>query len=380
MTDSAPKTAVIIVAAGRGTRAGAGLPKQYRQIQGQTVLTRTLLAFARLPAITEIVTVIHPDDRSHYDAAAEGMAKLHPPVTGGESRADSVRAGLLALASDPPDYVLIHDAARPFVSPQLVEQVIERLAHVPGALVALPVIDALWQGDQTAENAIDRTNMWRAQTPQGFHYAPFVAAFKKASGDEKDDAEIDVKAGLEVSLVYGEPQNRKLTTEEDFIKTEATDIRTGIGYDVHAFKDGDQVTLCGISLPHDRALKGHSDADVAMHAITDAIFGAMADGDIGQWFPPSDPEWKGAASDIFLRKAIERTATLGFAITHIDCTIICERPKIGPHTARMRARLAEILNITEDRVSVKATTSERLGFTGREEGIAAMATATLRGL
>lgn len=371
----------LIVAAGRGTRAGAGLPKQYRPLQGQPVLRHTLRALLAHGAVRDIQVVIHPDDMALYQAATAGISQLRPPVFGGATRSESVQKGLEALADAAPDIVLIHDAARPFLPLETIDLLLEALKESSGAFPALPVVDALWQGERGHATAPrNREGLYRAQTPQAFDFATILNAHHTATAPADDDVALAIQQGINVAIVEGDERNYKLTTPQDFARAEREtkmDIRTGNGFDVHAFTEGNAVTLCGIDIPHSHALLGHSDADVAMHALTDALFGALAEGDIGQWFPPSEPEWKGAASDIFLRKAVERVAARGFHITHLDCTIICETPKIGPHAAPMRQRISEITGIDLDRVSVKATTSEKLGFTGRKEGIAAMATATL---
>ncbi|TYB81648.1 bifunctional 2-C-methyl-D-erythritol 4-phosphate cytidylyltransferase/2-C-methyl-D-erythritol 2,4-cyclodiphosphate synthase [Maritimibacter fusiformis] len=371
--------AAIIVAAGRGTRAGGDLPKQWRRLKGARVADWTVAALSSHPAIGRVVLVLHPDDL--------GQAAGFPEViiaTGGATRDASVRAGLEALADDPPDLVLIHDVARPLVSAALIDRVIAGLAHSAGAAPALAVTDALWTGaGDRVTGTRDRAGLFRAQTPQGFRFAAIFAAHRgHKGGPAADDVAIARAAGLDVAIVEGEERNLKITGPEDFARAEALmgktmDIRTGQGFDVHAFEPGDRVILCGVPVPHDRALKGHSDADVGMHALTDAIYGALAEGDIGQHFPPSDPRWKGAASDIFLRHAAELARSRGYAIANVDVTLICEQPKIGPHAGAMRAELARITGIDPDRISVKATTSERLGFTGRQEGIAALALATL---
>lgn len=380
--------AALIVAAGRGSRAGGDVPKQYRPLGDEPVLARTIRALAAHPGCTAIQVVIHPDDIDLYATSLPQLATLRPPVMGGATRRDSVLAGLEALAASPPERVLIHDAARPFVTLDVIERVASGVAPDRAAFPALPIVDALWraEGDLVAEPQ-KRDDLWRAQTPQGFPFGPILAAHRASSGDVPDDVAIARSAGMAVAVVLGDGNNFKITLPGDFERAERLlqqeegprqmDVRTGNGYDVHRFAPGDAVVLCGVKIPHSAALKGHSDADVAMHAITDAIFGALAEGDIGQWFPPSDDEWKDADSAIFLEKAIERIAARGFTLTHVDCTIICERPKIGPHAPAMRARIANLCRIDETRVSVKATTSERLGFTGREEGIAAQATATL---
>jgi len=372
-------TAALIVAAGRGQRAGGGLPKQYRELAGWPVIAHTLAAFAAHPGVDRLFCVIHPDDAALLAAAAPGQDW----VAGGATRAESVRAGLAALAAEGVARVLIHDAARPLVTQALIDRVLAALDSHDAAAPGLPVTDALWRGaGGLVAGSVPRDGLWRAQTPQGFRLDAILAAH--AGGDPKaaDDVELARAAGLDVAIVAGDETNLKITLAEDFARAEQLmgarmDIRTGTGFDVHRFGPGDHVMLCGVAVPHGRGLQGHSDADVAMHAISDAIYGALAEGDIGQHFPPSDPQWKGAESHIFLGHAAGLAAARGYAISNIDCTIICERPKVGPHAAAMRARLAAILGIGTDRIGVKATTSERLGFTGREEGIAAMAAVTL---
>ncbi|MHC0052845.1 bifunctional 2-C-methyl-D-erythritol 4-phosphate cytidylyltransferase/2-C-methyl-D-erythritol 2,4-cyclodiphosphate synthase [Actibacterium sp. D379-3] len=377
------QTAAIIVAAGRGTRAGGGIPKQYQMLRGQPVLARTVAAFAAHPAIGQIVVVTHPQDDALFSAALGALAGNVTHVPGGATRDASVQAGLAAL-SDGCDTVLIHDGARPLVSAALIDRVIAALAHAPGAAPALPVTDALWHGAGGRVLAPHpRDGLFRAQTPQGFRLAAIRAAHAGYAGHAADDVEVALAAGLDVRIVEGEEDNLKITHPGDFARAERLlqgadmDIRTGNGFDVHAFEEGDSVTLCGVTIPHSHALKGHSDADVGMHAVTDAIYGALAMGDIGQHFPPSDPQWKGAASHIFLAHAVALARDHSFTVTHTDVTLICERPKIGPHAAAMKAEMARIMGLDPTRVSVKATTSERLGFTGRAEGIAALATATL---
>jgi 2-C-methyl-D-erythritol 4-phosphate cytidylyltransferase/2-C-methyl-D-erythritol 2,4-cyclodiphosphate synthase len=371
--------AAIIVAAGRGTRAGGEVPKQWQALRGRPVLAVTLAAFAG--AVDRVVVVIHPEDRARAAAALPGVML----VEGADSRAGSVLRGLEALAGAGVTRVLIHDAARPLVSPALIARMIGALDRAVAASPGVAVTDALWRVEAgLVAGTQDRTGLWRAQTPQAFRYDAILAAHRAHPGGAADDVAVARAAGLDVLLVAGEEDNLKLTWPGDldraarFMAERAgMDIRLGNGFDVHAFGPGDHVWLCGVKVPHGAGLVGHSDADVGMHALTDAIYGALAEGDIGQHFPPSDPQWKGAASEIFLRHAAGRAAARGFAITHADVTLICERPKVGPHAGAMRAALAAILGVEVGRVSVKATTSERLGFTGREEGIAALATATL---
>ena len=374
--NSSDHTVAIIVAAGRGTRAGGDLPKQWQMLNGQPVLAHTLAAFAGLPR----VLVIHPDDRARAEAIA-GDAQI---VEGGATRDASVMNALLALEGRGVAHVLIHDGARPLVSAAVINRVRGALDTSPAAAPALAVTDALWTGTQgLVSGTRDRTGLYRAQTPQGFHYDAILAAHRAHPGGAADDVEVARAAGLAVTIVEGDENNLKLTFPGDFdraaaiMKGRGMDLRLGNGFDVHAFCEGDHVWLCGVKVPHGKGLLGHSDADVGMHALTDAIYGALAMGDIGRHFPPSDPQWKGAASHIFLRHAAELARSHGYAIANCDVTLICERPKIGPHAEAMRAALAEIMGVEIGRVSVKATTSEQLGFTGREEGIAAIATAAL---
>ena len=367
-------TAVIIVAAGRGSRMGGEVPKQWQLLAGRPVIAHTLAAFAGM----RVVLVIHPDDR----ARAEGLGVRL--VEGGATRDASVLAGLRALEGSGVTKVLIHDGARPLVSRGLIGRLVAALDHHEGAAPALAVTDALWRGEAgLVAGTVDRTGLYRAQTPQAFRFAPILAAHLGHPGGALDDVAVARAAGLDVAIVEGEETNLKLTFPGDFARAEAIlkgrnmDVRMGNGYDVHAFCEGDHVWLCGVKVPHSRGLLGHSDADVGMHALTDAIYGALAEGDIGRHFPPSDPQWKGAASHIFLSHAVGLAAERGYRLGNCDVTLVCERPKIGPHAVAMQAELARIMGVEAGRVSVKATTSERLGFTGREEGIAALATATL---
>jgi len=373
---------ILIVAAGRGTRAGGGVPKQYRDLRGAPVLQHTVRACLAHEDIKAVRVVIHPDDRTLYDTVVAPLAdsRLMPPVLGGDSRSASVRNGLTACEGS---HVLIHDGARPLLAEHDISALLESLKTHRAAVLAVPVVDALWQAEGTqADVAQPRDGLWRAQTPQAFRLDDILSAHAASAVSMADDVETARAFGIDVEIVQGSDTNIKITRLEDFalaakLMGHKMDIRTGNGFDVHKFGPGDHVCLNGVEIPFDRGLVGHSDADVAMHTLTDAIFGALAEGDIGQWFPPSEPEWKGAASDIFLRKAIERVDARGFTITHLDCTIICEMPKIGPHTQAMRERLSEITGVEVDRISVKATTTEQLGFAGRGEGIAALGTATL---
>lgn len=376
-----PSIAAIVVAGGRGTRAGGEIPKQYNDLAGVPVIARTIAALDQAVDLAQIVTVIHPDDSSLFEQARPETRADLSAVEGGNSRAASVKNGLKALEAGV-DLVLIHDAARPLVTRAVVHGVITALADHDGAAPALKVTDALWRGEDIVTGTADRDGLWRAQTPQGFHLSAIRAAHGAHSGDAADDVEVARAAGLRVAITQGDEANLKITRREDFARAalfleNSMDIRTGNGFDVHAFGEGDHVMLCGVAIPHERGLKGHSDADVGLHTLTDAIYGALAEGDIGTHFPPSDPQWKGAESHIFLTHAVDLAASKGFVITHADLTLMCEEPKIGPNAAAMRARVAQLLRIDLGRVSVKATTTERLGFTGRKEGIAALATVTL---
>jgi 2-C-methyl-D-erythritol 4-phosphate cytidylyltransferase / 2-C-methyl-D-erythritol 2,4-cyclodiphosphate synthase len=385
------RVAVIIVAAGRGTRAGgAGGPaKQYRDLAGSCVLTRTLAAFYAHPRVGSILTVIHADDRDLYDAAAAGFAGLLEPVTGGATRQESVRNGLEALAATSPDVVLIHDAARPFLSAGLIDRAVDAAFREGAAVPVMPVIDTVAVVDSGRRGeTLDRSRLGSVQTPQAFNFARIRDAHNRAFAEGRfdftDDGAVASHYGQAIAVFTGEPLNMKLTTSDDFARAEERlfaqlpDIRTGTGFDVHAFCEGDHVVLAGVRVPHDQGLLGHSDADVALHAITDAIFGALADGDIGSHFPPSDPQWKGADSAQFLEYAADRVKARGGIIAHVDVCIMGEAPKVGPHREVMQARIAEIIGIAPGRVGVKATTTERLGFVGRREGLAAIASATVR--
>ena len=381
--------AALIVAAGRGVRAGAALPKQYAPMGPVPVLGRTLALFANHPRIDHVLVVIGAGDKALYDGAVGGgHPKLATPATGGDTRQRSVLNGLRALAPLGPASVVIHDAVRPYVTPDIVDRVLDALIQTPGAIAAVAVADTLKRAgaQQRIVETVSRDGLWRAQTPQAFRFAEILAAHEAAAAaghlDLTDDAAVAELAGLAVTLVQGSEANRKLTTAEDLAMAQSagaaqTDVRMGQGFDVHRFAPGDHVWLCGVKIPHAFALEGHSDADVALHALTDALLGAIADGDIGQHFPNTDPRWKGAASHLFLAAAAQRVAGRSGRIANVDVTLLCEAPKIAPHRQAMRTRIAEILGIDVDRVAVKATTTEGLGFTGRREGIAAMATATV---
>ncbi len=388
MTRTGKKTIALVVAAGRGTRLGGPVAKQYRQIGKASVLHHTLSAFEAHAAIDRVLTIIHPDDKAHFEAASKGLGKSLPPVNGGANRQDSVRLGLEALRTMRPDNVLIHDAARPFVSHEIISRVIDALAVHKGAIAALPVADTLKRvSNSVITGTCPRENLFRAQTPQGFHFQAILAAHQNAARKGElaftDDAAVAEWAGIKVAVVEGAQDNSKITTAEDLVLADKkmkgdAEYRSGFGYDVHCFEAGASVTLCGVEIPHNQSLKGHSDADVALHAVTDALLGAVAEGDIGTHFPPLDQQWAGAASDRFVRFAAERIAARGGEILLVDITIICERPKIMPHREAMREKLAAMLGVPVDRVSIKATTTEGLGFSGRGEGMEAKALASIR--
>lgn len=393
------KTAALIVAAGRGSRAArpaAGdasqLPKQYALLAGRPVLAHAIAAFEACPAVEIITVVIHADDHTAYTRSiASNSPRLTPPALGGATRQESVRRGLAALAPHRPDAVLIHDAARPLVTPAVIGRVLTALGTHDGAIAAEPLADTLKRdrGGRLVGDTVSREGLWKAQTPQGFRFAPILAAHERAAaeghGELTDDAAIAEWAGLNVALVEGAARNFKITTPEDMSMAEqlmsgqnpVLEPRTGTGFDVHAFCPGDHVWLGGVRIPHERGLEGHSDADAALHALTDALLGAIGEGDIGLHFPPSDPAWKGAPSRLFVEHAAALVGRRGGRIVNVDMTILCESPRIGPWREPIRAAVAAMLAIAPDRVSVKATTTEGLGFTGRKEGLAALATATV---
>lgn len=387
------RTAALIVAAGRGVRAGrgGGGPKQYQTIGGSSVLGMAMGAFEMHPAVDLLQVVIHADDTELYRSAADrGGPKVLPPVTGGVTRQASVLAGLAALEAHTPDKVLIHDAARPFLTQDLVSRVIEACGDRGGAIAALPISDTLKRAGEGAVIAgtVARAGLWAAQTPQGFGFQAILAAHRAAAtagrGDFTDDAAIAEWAGLTVRLVEGTTDNMKITTADDLQRADALlgsrremATRTGLGFDVHALVAGDHVWLGGVRIPHTHGLDGHSDADVALHALTDALLGTIGDGDIGQHFPPSDPQWKGARSIRFLEDAVRRVHQRGGRILNVDITILAEAPRVGPHREAMQAVISAALMCAPRDVGIKATTTETLGFVGRREGIAAMAVASV---
>lgn len=395
---ASPKNALVIVAAGRGSRMGNSVdgPKQYRSIGGQSVLQCGLNAFIASPHIDFIQMVIHEDDLDLYHNSVEENAKLLAPVFGGLTRQQSANKGLQALAALNPGKVLIHDAARPFVNTELISNILAAIEVSNCVLPAIAVSETLKKTEKKGNNiwvtdTVSRDNLYLAQTPQGFIFEDILSAHAHAVKSERndftDDAAVGEYSGMGVKLVQGSRENIKITTIDDLEyainmnnlneKPKVSDVRTGNGYDVHRLVDGTAVYLCGIEIPFNKKLDGHSDADVGLHALTDALLGAIGDGDIGSHFPPSDPEWRGAASDQFLAHACELVRARGGVITHMDVTLICEMPKVGPHREEMRARIAQICDVDVNRVSVKATTHETIGSIGRGEGIAAMATATV---
>lgn len=377
--------AVIVVAAGVGERMGGG-PKQYRMLGGEPVLSRTIKAFTQRDDITWVLPVINAGHADIYAGLRLADTKLRPPVHGAASRQGSVLAGLEALAALKPDVVLIQDAARPLVDAETIAGVIAALGDA--ALPVLPVTDTIKRSHdgKLAQGTEDRRTLFAAQTPQGFAYPLILDAHRRAAAEPTeftDDAAIAEWAGIPVTLTRGSPRNLKLTHPEDFERAERLlggkpmETRTGTGFDVHPFEPGDHVWLGGVRIPHTARLKGHSDADAALHALTDALYGALGEGDIGTHFPPSDPQWKGAASRIFLEHAARLVTGRGGRIVNLDLTIVCEAPKISPHAPAMKSVIADACGIAPARIAIKATTSEKLGFTGRDEGLMAMATATI---
>lgn len=382
-----PTCTALIVAAGRGSRFGGPLPKQYALLNGQPVLRRTILAYRATPGIDAIRVVIAPGDEAHYAAATRGL-ELPTPVSGGVSRQQSVLKGLEALSGNAPDFVAVHDAARPFVRAEDIAACLAAAAAkgVDGAVLGVPLADTVKKTDPEGAivETVPRANLWRAQTPQIFRFTALLAAHRAtaslAEADATaltDDAAVAERAGLKVVMVAGSDENRKITTAEDLARASLMETRTAFGFDVHGFGPGNAVMLCGVAIPHTQTLAGHSDADVALHALTDALLGTIGAGDIGKHFPPSDPQWRGVSSDRFLRHAVDLLGARGGRILHLDLTLVCEAPRIGPHREAMVSSIARIAAVSPDRVSVKATTTEGLGFTGRREGIAAQAVATV---
>lgn len=376
----------LVVAAGRGARFGSETPKQYRRIGGTAILRRAIQPFLGHPKVTAVRAVVHPDDCGLYTHVVAGLDLLEPSV-GGPTRQESARLGLESLKDIAPNTVLIHDAARPFVDLGLISRVIEALKTSPGALPVLPVLDTLKRGPRTLDgfvaSTVDRGDLWRAQTPQGFHYNEILAAHRRFAGAAlTDDSAVAERAGLAVRLVEGDENNIKMTTSDDFRRAERwlstpVETRTGLGFDVHRFCAGGRIMLCGVPIPHSFSLEGHSDADVGLHALTDALLGAIGAGDIGTHFPPSNPQWRGASSEVFLRHAGTLVTKAGGRIINLDITVVCEEPRIAPYRKAMCARISDILAVSPERVGVKGKTTERLGFTGRQEGIAAQAIATV---
>jgi 2-C-methyl-D-erythritol 4-phosphate cytidylyltransferase / 2-C-methyl-D-erythritol 2,4-cyclodiphosphate synthase len=382
--------AAVIVAGGRGERAGGSIPKQYRDIAGEPMIRPTLRTFLTHGSVALVQPVIAGTDAAAFRAATAGLERLSSPVPGGATRQASVRAGLEALAAHAPALVLIHDAARPFLTGGLIDRAIAAATATGAAVPGLAVADTVKQIDAASmvTETLDRSRLRIVQTPQAFGFDFILKAHRRAAAaglaSFTDDAALAEWAGQRVSIFEGESGNVKVTTNDDFARAELAhiaklaDIRTGSGFDVHAFADGDHVMLGGVRIPYSRGVTGHSDADVVLHALVDAILGALADGDIGSHFPPSDPQWKGASSDRFLAFACDRVRARKGIIANLDATVVCEAPRVSPHRDAMRARIAEIAGIAADRVAIKATTSEKMGFTGRSEGIVAMATATIR--
>lgn len=378
--------AALVLAGGSGSRFGGEIPKQYQMLGDRIVLRHAVDAFLAHPSVDQVRVVLRPEDRPLYDDAFTDIPILSPTI-GGATRQESTCLGLESLRELAPDHVLIHDGARPFPDSGIIDRTLGALKGHPGAIPALPVNDTLKRASadgETISDTVDRSGLWRAQTPQGFRFQDILAAHDKARGNEMtDDAMIAEKAGLPVALVTGSEDNIKITTPEDMdrvtllLSGRQAVSRIGFGFDVHAFCAGDHVMLCGVRIPHDHALEGHSDADAGLHALTDALLGAIGDGDIGAHFPPSDPKWRDADSADFLKHAGKLIADRNGAIANVDVTLICESPKIGPHRDNMRQRIADILSIHVSAVSVKATTTEGLGFTGRREGIAAQAVASV---
>jgi 2-C-methyl-D-erythritol 4-phosphate cytidylyltransferase / 2-C-methyl-D-erythritol 2,4-cyclodiphosphate synthase len=383
----------VIVAGGSGLRAGGGLPKQYQLVGGKPVIRWTLEAFLNHPMVSKVQTVIGLGHETLFARATEGLGNLLSPVVGGGSRQDSCRAGVEACVGFEPSKVLIHDAARPFLSPDLISNVIRELDHAAAVIPGLPVADTMkYAPSGMIERTVDRASLWFVQTPQGFQFDKILGAHRKALIEGQtsftDDAAVAEFAGMRVQIIAGDQKNRKLTTSHDILEADREhstnnyanlpDVRMGQGIDFHVFEKGDHVWLCGVKIPHTHKLKGHSDADVALHAVTDAILGAIGEADIGQHFPPSDKQWKGAASSIFIAKAMELLHARGGVLANVDITILAEAPRIGPHLTAMKESLRDMLGLPVDRIAIKATTTEKMGAIGRKEGMSAQAIATVR--
>lgn len=379
-----PSAIALVVAAGRARRMHGETPKQYMNLGGKSILRRALEPFATHPLLDGVRVVIHPDDRELYDIAVEGL-KLMDPVEGGKSRQNSVMYGLESLAEYAPQVVLIHDAARPFVRSELINRVLKALDESPAVVPALPVVDTLKKVEKgKINNTVSRSNLWLAQTPQAFNFKDILTAHRSSIElDLTDDAAIAESSGLSVAIINGSEGNYKITNQNDLARAEGdlrsnmTEIRVGTGFDVHRFGVGDHITLCGVTVPFESSLIGHSDGDVGIHAVVDALLGAISAGDIGYYFPSTEGLWKNAASKTFLHEAATKVRNNGGHIIHVDVTLICNRPKISDFRTAMRQQMAEILKIPISRVSIKGTTTDGLGFTGRDEGIAAHAVATI---
>ena len=378
------ETVALIVSAGRGRRISGKTPKQYLPLGGETILSKTARAFINHKKIDAVRIVIHPDDQDLYDTATGGL-NLLSPVYGGPERQDSVRNGLESLEELSPLNVLIHDSVRPFVSHSLIDRILNMLLDGKGCIPGVPIMDAIkLLDDGKIVKSLERSNIWRVQTPQGFPFDQILAAHRSLIGNNlADDAAVAEAYGLSVVVVQGLLDNEKITNKEDLERAmqkyslKLPDIRVGNGYDVHRFSKGDFVTICGIKIPFSFGLEGHSDADVGLHALTDAILGALGKGDIGEYFPSTDEQWRNASSHIFLRHAGEVLSSMNASVQNLDITIICEVPKISPYRDEMKNNICEILSISPSRVNVKGKTNETLGFIGRKEGIAAQATATI---
>ena len=377
------KIKAIIVSAGNGKRVGGDLPKQYLKIDGIPILAKTIQRFHEVDIIDEVIVVISQKHQKYFDKFILPIIQKEVVIIlGGKTRRESVYEGLKHTGSE--DLVLIHDGARPFITYELIIKIINGVKHFGAAAPGMKVTDSIWEKNNKVISGVqNRDNFLKAQTPQGFFTKDIIKNYEKVNKEPSDDVELAVNNGLRVRIVEGDEKNIKITTMNDIENINSTSksflkIRTGIGYDVHAFEAGNELILCGLKIPFNKSLKGHSDSDVVMHAITDAIYGAIAEGDIGTWFPPNDIKWKNSNSEVFLKHANSLLTKKGYLISNLDCTIICEEPKIQPYTQKMRINMENILQITKDQISIKATTTEKLGFTGRKEGIAVQAIITVQ--